>query len=69
MQNSRATWTLRGKRPEVLTPGANRKVTVLGALEASTGAWVYRLARRRAADFIALLDQLLAAFPQARVSR
>ena len=25
----RASWTLRGLRPEVLTPGANRKVTVL----------------------------------------
>ena len=31
----------------------------------STGAWVYRLGRRRAADFIALLDQLLQAFPHA----
>jgi hypothetical protein len=61
----RASWTLRGRRPEVLTPGTNRKVTVLGALEVTTGAWVYRLGRRRAADFIALLDQLLAAFPLA----
>ena len=26
----RASWTLRGARPEVLTPGTNRKVTVLG---------------------------------------
>jgi hypothetical protein len=33
----------------------------------STGAWVYRLGRRCAADFIALLDQLLAAFPSAPV--
>jgi transposase len=65
----RASWTLRGRRPEVLTPGTNRKVTVLGALEVTTGAWVYRLGRRRAADFIALLDQLLAAFPLARWSR
>jgi len=61
----RASWTLRGARPEVLTPGKNRKVTVLGAIEVSTGRWVYRLGRRCAADFIALLDQLLAAFPQA----
>jgi hypothetical protein len=38
---------------------------VLGALEMSTGAWVYRLGRRCAADFIALLDQLLQAFPHA----
>ena len=33
----RASWTLRGMRPEGLTPGTNRKVTVLGALEVSTG--------------------------------
>ncbi len=58
----RASWTL---RPEVLTPGTNRKVTVLGAIEVTTGAWVYRLGRRCAADFIALLDQVLQAFPQA----
>jgi hypothetical protein len=44
----RASLTLRGGRPEVPTPGTNRKVTVLGALEVSTGAWVYRLGRRYA---------------------
>jgi hypothetical protein len=63
----RASWTLRTVRPQVLTPGTNRKVTVLGALEVTTGSWVYRLGRRCAADFIALLDQLLAAFPRAPV--
>jgi hypothetical protein len=46
-----------------ITPGTNRKVTVLGAIEVTTGRWVYRLGRRCGADFIALLDQLLAAFP------
>ena len=61
----RASWTLRGARPQVLTPGTNRKVTVLGAIEVTTGAWVYRLGRRCAADFIALLEQMLQAFPQA----
>ncbi len=63
----RASWTLRGRRPEVLTPGTNRKATVLGALEVSTGLWVYRLGRRCATDFIALLDLVLQAFPQAPV--
>jgi transposase len=63
----RASWTLRGMRPEVLTPGKNRKVTVLGAIEVSTGRWVYRLGRRCAADFIALLDMLAEAFPRAPV--
>jgi hypothetical protein len=38
---------------------------VFGALEVTTGTWVYRLGRRCAADFIALLDQLLRAFPRA----
>jgi hypothetical protein len=36
----RASWTLRAMRPQVLTPGTNRKVTVLGALEVSTGLGV-----------------------------
>jgi transposase len=63
----RASWTLRGARPQVLTPGKNRKVTVLGALEMSTGEWVYRLGRRCTADFIALLQMLADAFPQAPV--
>jgi transposase len=61
----RASWTLRTARPLIPTPGTNRQVTVLGALEVSTGAWVYRLGKRCAADFIALLDQVLRAFPQA----
>jgi len=34
-------------------------------MEVTTGAWVYRLGRRCAADFIALLEQVLQAFPQA----
>ena len=63
----RASWTLRGMRPEVPTPGTNRKITVLGAIEVTTEAWVYRLGRRCAADFIALLDQVLQAFPRAPV--
>ena len=61
----RASWTLRGRRPVVSTPGKNRQVTVLGALEVTTGRWVYRLGRRRAADFIALLRMLAQAFPRA----
>jgi transposase len=61
----RASWTRRGIRPQVRTPGKNRQVTVFGALEVTAGAWVYRLGRRRAADFIAFLDQLLRAFPRA----
>jgi transposase len=61
----RASWTLRGTRPRIPTPGKNRQVTVVGALELTTGRWVYRLGRRRAADFIALLRMLTEAFPLA----
>jgi hypothetical protein len=60
----RASWTLRGRRPLVPTPGKNRQVTVLGALELTTERWVYRLGRR-AADFIALLRMLAQALPLA----
>ena len=61
----RASWTPRAARPLVPTPGTNRQVTVLGAVEVTSGAWVYRLGKRCAADFIALLDQVLRAFPAA----
>ena len=63
----RASWTLRAARRHIPTPGTNRQVTVFGAIEVATGAWVYRLGRRCAADFIALLDQVLRAFPAAPV--
>ena len=63
----RASWTLRAARPQIPAPGTNRQVTVFGAIEVSTGAWVYRLGRRCAAGFIALLDQVLRAFPAAPV--
>jgi len=43
----RASWTLRGARPEVLTPGTNRKVTVLGAIELTTGRRSCRPGRGR----------------------
>jgi hypothetical protein len=61
----RASWTRRGARPQVRTPGKNRQVTVFGALDVTAGTWAYRLGRRCAADFIAFLDQLLEAFPHA----
>jgi hypothetical protein len=63
----RASWTLRGARPQILTPGKNRQVTIFGAIEMTTGRWVYRLGHRCAADFIALLRMLAEAFPQAPV--
>jgi transposase len=61
----RASWTRRGARPQILTPGSNRQVTVYGAIEMTTGQWVYQLGRRRAADFIVFLRAIAAAFPAA----
>jgi hypothetical protein len=46
----RASWTLRGARPNIPTPGNNRQVTVFGAIEVTTRTWVYRLGRRCAVD-------------------
>ena len=61
----RASWTLRGTRPQIPTPGKNRQVTVFGAIEVTAGAWVYRLGRRCAAVFIAFLQMITEAFPAA----
>ncbi|MFD7814137.1 IS630 family transposase [Streptomyces sp. NPDC059785] len=58
----RSTWTTFAHRPPIATPSKNRQ---LGALEVTTGAFLYRLGRRRAADVLALLQQLVAAFPAA----
>jgi hypothetical protein len=55
------------RRPQILTPGKNRQITVFGAIEVTTGRWVYRLGRRCAEDFIVLLQLLAEAFPQAPV--
>ena len=61
----RATWTLRGRRHQVMTPGKNRRATIFGALDVTSGAWWYLFARRRAAGFTATLEMLLAAYPTA----
>jgi transposase len=61
----RATWTLLGRRHQVMTPGKNRRCTLFGALDLGTGAWFHLFARRSAAGFIAVLDMLLAAYPTA----
>ena len=61
--NRRCAPFTRGSHPG----GKNWQVAVFGAIEVTTGAWVYRLGRRCAADFIALPDQVLQAFPRAPV--
>ncbi|WP_406723416.1 IS630 family transposase [Streptomyces sp. GD-15H] len=61
----RATWTLHGTRHRVATPGTNRRKTVFGALEITTGTWHYTFNRRTATAFITFLQALLAAYPAA----
>jgi transposase len=61
----RATWTLPGARHHVITPGTNRRATIFGALDVTTGAWFHLWGRRSAAGFTALLEMLLAAYPTA----
>lgn len=63
----RATWTPHGHRHRVMTPGTNRRATIFGALNVTTGAWLHLWARRRATGFIAALEMLLAAYPTAPV--
>jgi transposase len=60
----RAMWMRRGQQAHVMTPGTNRKRGIFGALAWETGAWHYTVTdRKRAVDFVAFLDQLLAAYP------
>jgi transposase len=61
----RASWTRRGARPQIPTPRQEPAGHRPGAIEVTTGRWIYRLGRRRAAGFIALLRMLAQAFPRA----
>jgi transposase len=61
----RALWTRRGEQVRVPTPGGNRKRSVFGALDLETGAWHYAVTtRKRAVEFVAFLEQVLAAYPE-----
>jgi hypothetical protein len=59
----RACW-MKGPRWRVPTPGQNVKRTLFGALNARTGqvVWTPR-PRKRAADFVAFLEELAHAYP------
>jgi transposase len=65
----RAMWMRRGQQAHVLTPGTNRKRGVFGALALEgpcPGAWHYCVTeRKRAAEFLAFLEQLVACYPAA----
>lgn len=63
----RAMW-MKGPRVRVPTPGQNAKRTIFGALDARTGALRHLIRpRKRAADFLAFLDQLALAYPSGEV--
>jgi transposase len=61
----RSSWTLRGHRPKVTTPGTNRHITVYGALNLAGGRWFCQLGRRRATGFVAFLQMLAESYPRA----
>jgi transposase len=60
----RAMWMPKGKQVRIPTPGNNRKRSIFGAFELSTGRFIYSLfERKRSVEFIAFLEQLLVAYP------
>ena len=63
----RALWMRRGQQAEVMTPGLNRKRGIFGALALEgpcPGAWHSCVTeRKRAVEFLAFLEQLVAAYP------
>jgi transposase len=64
----RATWVVRGTRQQVMTPGTNRRRTIFGAVDVTSGRFLYRVCRKAvSASFTAFLAQLLAAYPAAPV--
>jgi transposase len=62
----RATWIARGSRQHVMTPGTNRRRSIFGAVDLASGRWFYRIAAKAVSQtFIALLEQVAAAYPAA----
>jgi len=63
----RACW-MKGPRWRIPTPGRNAKRAVFGALHAQTGRLHYLFQpRKRAVEFVAFLDALVAAYPTAEL--
>jgi transposase len=59
----RAMW-MRGRQWRIPTPGNNQKTHLFGALDIHTGLWHYLVrSTKRSSDFIALLEQVLLAYP------
>jgi transposase len=61
----RAMWMRKGQQVRIPTPGTNRKRSVFGALEWTTGQWVYQVyERKRAVEFLAFLEYVVQRYPQ-----
>jgi transposase len=64
----RSTWIPKGQRQQVMTPGTNRRRSIFGALDVTSGRFLYQVARKAvSATFIGFCEQLLAAWPTAPV--
>jgi transposase len=62
----RATWIAHGTRQQVMTPGTNRRRSIFGAVDLASGRFLYQVARKAvSATFIAFLEQLQGAYPDA----
>jgi transposase len=62
----RATWIPRGTRRQVMTPGKNRRRTIFGAVDLTSGRFLYQVTHKAiSASFTAFCEQLLAAYPTA----
>jgi transposase len=60
----RAMWMRRGRQARIPTPGGNRKRAVFGALDLESEVWHYAVTtRKRAAEFVAFLEQVVTAYP------
>lgn len=60
-------WSLVGQQPIAITPGKNAKRYVAGALDPNTSALMWVSADKKNSElFIALLERLAEAYPQAR---
>jgi hypothetical protein len=42
----RATWIARGQRQQVMTPRKNRRRTIFGAIDLTSGRWFYRVTHK-----------------------
>jgi transposase len=62
----RATWIPTGQRRQVMTPGKNQRRTIFGAIDLTTGRFLYQVTRKAvSATFTAFCQQLLDAYPAA----